>query len=323
MDFTTCGNHPSKVRNFSLTAFRALSFIILTSFISLDASAQLLERGCRDNARVSGLDSDLLSETELLLSWNDMPNALEYEVTIKVHGPREPERVMRLTNNSIYVNDLPDGKVVHWNVKAFCTDGEVSINSVPDTFGMPDMEFRCGDLLVDMRDQRYYRTVQMGSQCWTKDNAFYNLGDDVFGFSIGAGCTAPWKVGGFYSWTAAKMIDSLYTKSWYAAEAEQGICPLGWHIPTANEYDVLFSDTTITLESIQPGGESGFELAFGGFMNTLGNFVNAGKGTILLSSTESDIGRMWAYVIDGHFTNEISKGQIVKHCRGAIRCIKD
>lgn len=87
---------------------------------------------------------------------------------------------------------------------------------------------RCGDNLVDGRDGQEYPTVQIGKQCWMAKNMnFASSGrycyDDEPGF-----CRI---YGGLYTWEEAMQGQN--------GENVQGICPQGWHIPTAGEVNVL------------------------------------------------------------------------------------
>jgi uncharacterized protein (TIGR02145 family) len=107
--------------------------------------------------------------------------------------------------------------------------------------------FKCGENLNDFREGKSYKTVQIGTQCWMKENL--NVG--IFAQSNNTGishsdvldngviekycynndvnnCNA---YGGLYDWN--EMMN--YTTT----EGTQGICPLGWHIPTDGEWTIL------------------------------------------------------------------------------------
>ena len=120
---------------------------------------------------------------------------------------------------------------------------DISINGylVGNGTGGGDPAWACGDLLVDNRDGRDYRTVQIGSQCWMAENL--NIGTMVNGSNNqtnqgniqkycynndASNCTT---YGGLYQWRAAMQF--------VTTAGTQGICPSGWHIPTDNEYKTL------------------------------------------------------------------------------------
>ncbi|MBI4947399.1 MAG: T9SS type A sorting domain-containing protein [Bacteroidetes bacterium] len=168
--------------------------------------------------------------------------------------------------------------------------------------------FICGDIITDSRDGQVYPTVQIGAQCWMKQNL--NIGLFVFGTSSGYpnsnvsnngiiekycynnmmnNCKT---YGGLYDWDEAMN----YT----TAQGTQGICPAGWHIPTESEWYELehFIDPTINPNSygwrgtncgtkLKQGGSSGFDALFGGLRNYDGVFNYMGSFGWFWTSTES------------------------------------
>lgn len=114
--------------------------------------------------------------------------------------------------------------------------------------------FHCGDLLVDVEGNSY-STVQIGNQCWMAENLATTTYAD--GVAIPNGAGAPTGLGSikyywdlfddplqrdtfglFYTWEAA-MKDALSSSS--NPSGIQGVCPNGWHLPSASEWDVLAS----------------------------------------------------------------------------------
>ncbi|NCC74113.1 MAG: hypothetical protein EOM06_12020 [Sphingobacteriia bacterium] len=101
--------------------------------------------------------------------------------------------------------------------------------------------FTCGETLVDVRDGQEYETVQIGNQCWMKENL--NIGTRIDGSSsqanngvfekycldnIDANCVV---YGGLYQWQ--EMM------GYSTNPGTQGICPEGWHLPTDAEWTIL------------------------------------------------------------------------------------
>jgi uncharacterized protein (TIGR02145 family) len=143
-----------------------------------------------------------------------------------------------------------------------------------------------------------YNTVQIGSQCWLKENL--NVGTMINGIDTAknnsiiekycynndpANCTA---YGGFYQWNEAMQYVST--------QKAQGICPTGWHIPTYTEFSTL--GTTVSndgnaLKAIGQGtgtgagtNTSGFSVLLAGYRSAAGSFGNIGNFTSFWSSTE-------------------------------------
>ncbi|HRZ76928.1 MAG TPA: FISUMP domain-containing protein, partial [Bacteroidales bacterium] len=98
----------------------------------------------------------------------------------------------------------------------------------------------CISPMTDPRDGRSYPVVQIGTQCWMGSGLNYGIyrslaqGQANNGIAekhcydnIPANCDL---YGGLYSWNEAMA---------YAPAQTQGLCPLGWHIPTDEEWKVL------------------------------------------------------------------------------------
>jgi len=107
----------------------------------------------------------------------------------------------------------------------------------------------------------YYNTIQIGNQCWLKENL--NIGVmidsslratdnyDINGDQIiekycqGNDIDTCKKYGGLYQWNEAVLYDTI-------TPGTKGICPIGWHIPTLAEYETLKS-TVIATEPYSDG----------------------------------------------------------------------
>ena len=109
-----------------------------------------------------------------------------------------------------------------------------------------------------------YRTVQIGSQCWMAENmrcttsptgkkwysnpyfsasqpefaAYYALPTDL-------------RHGVLYNWAAALDLSDHYKSAKTIQTPVRGICPGGWHLPSNDDWDVLFN----TLGGHKKAGE--------------------------------------------------------------------
>ena len=116
----------------------------------------------------------------------------------------------------------------------------------------------CGTDSVQDADGNWYQTVQIGTQCWMAENL--NVGTYV---PIASGGQAPagtqkycqglsgvndpaCPFGGLYTW--AEMMDGSVSCNGTAPPPEdnvkcsppvQGICPIGWHVPSHFEWTLL------------------------------------------------------------------------------------
>ena len=122
--------------------------------------------------------------------------------------------------------------------------------------------------LVDSRDGKKYKTVQIGEQNWMAENLNYDY--KVNGKSYGSKCSEKdnskcAKYGRLYNWKAASdsagivgednyacyFRDSVYCPEGTSGRVIQGICPDGWHLPTETEWNSLFAPLTETDHSIR------------------------------------------------------------------------
>jgi uncharacterized protein (TIGR02145 family) len=114
---------------------------------------------------------------------------------------------------------------------------------------------RCGDLTVRDIDNNYYNTVQIGTQCWTKQNlkvTRYNDGSLIpdettsSGSNWGALTTGARSdyVGTILAASGQVPVTNYvgtygYLYNWYAVDDSRKLCPTGWHVPSDSEWSIL------------------------------------------------------------------------------------
>lgn len=201
----------------------------------------------------------------------------------------------------------------------------------------------CGDTPTVSYGGDTYDTLQIGTQCWMKQNL--NIGTRINSVAAqtnnatiekycysnsGANCTANHPNepdGGLYTWNEAMQ--------YVTTEGAQGICPSGWHIPTDTEWYNLEHaiDPTINNPSangwrgtdggtkMKPTGVSGFEGNLSGAYAGGFNFRNA--TAYLASSTEfSSASNSVVHVLASAFAG-VWRGDFSKTYAFPVRCIKD
>jgi uncharacterized protein (TIGR02145 family) len=150
-----------------------------------------------------------------------------------------------------------------------------------------------------------YPVVQIGNQCWTKENlrtskyadgsVIPNVTSDAAwtGLSSGAWCNYENNAGN----------DAIYGKlyNWYTVADPRNVCPTGWHVPTNAEWYVLTDflggqfvaggkmKTTSGWQAPNTSAtnESGFSGLPGGFHYYDGGFFNVGNYGYWWSSSEA------------------------------------
>lgn len=174
-------------------------------------------------------------------------------------------------------------------------------------------------------DGNVYETVLIGDQCWMAENI--NVGEminSVVDQNHDNGIIEKWcyddsslfcdKQGGLYSWREAMQGSSN----------NQGICPLGWHIPSKIEYSILsdYVSTSIDPESV---------LDMLGFPPFLGYYYINSSGSPRYFYYNDDTTRFWsstggsrssasAFVF---YKDKINFDSTYYYSGFSIRCIKD
>ena len=111
--------------------------------------------------------------------------------------------------------------------------------------------FTCGTSTVKDYDGHTYNTVQIGNQCWMKENMrtkHYADGTSVPAGGSNTSSTAPYYYN--YSSSSISLGQRGYLYNWSAAmrgaassaaspSGVQGICPNGWHVPINAEWTTM------------------------------------------------------------------------------------
>ena len=150
------------------------------------------------------------------------------------------------------------------------SEGFIEVDRYPweppqESFLNPNIEY--GEL-VDSRDGKVYKTVQIGEQVWMAENLRY--ADSATTPSL-KGRTSCYKdrpemcdhIGLFYTWAAAidsvklatdpeNPLDCGYEHKCGITGPVQGICPEGWHLPTMDECDALSMGARYTPADYTP-----------------------------------------------------------------------
>jgi uncharacterized protein (TIGR02145 family) len=160
--------------------------------------------------------------------------------------------------------------------------------------------FICGNSVIDIRDNQTYQTVKVGSQCWMASNLNYgtilassqdqrdNCLPEKYCFSDNpVNCT---NLGGLYQWDEIMQYD--------VTPSDQGLCPPGWHLPSENEWNTLFSDyinNGFAGNPLKYSGYSGFNALLSGvvYYNKSQNFN--GFATFFWTSTSAGNTQAWAH----------------------------
>lgn len=238
------------------------------------------------------------------------------------------------------------------NLELYITDnGElIPIKIITDPLGLPCS----GAATVTDYDGNVYNTVQIGNQCWLKENlktTHYSDGTPlVDGTAVGNissdYTTKYWFVyndsiqykdtyGLLYTWAAAMNGASSSVSN---PSGIQGVCPAGWHLPSKAEYEQLidYLGSNIAGGRLKEEGTSHWN-APNNDANNLSLFTGLPSGNRLSNNTFMylrTISFSWSTTQDG--TNWANRLSLVNNERFAnsasrenrdvglsVRCVKD
>lgn len=128
-------------------------------------------------------------------------------------------------------------------------------------------KFICGQSQVTDYDGNAYNTVQIGGQCWMKENlrsTCYSDGTPITLSSVTDFNTAyrylphnneslVAQYGYLYNWIA--VVRDRLSSSSAIPSGVQGICPVGWHVPSDAEWTQLTKYVTSQSENICDNGK--------------------------------------------------------------------
>jgi len=188
--------------------------------------------------------------TITLLHWScsDPENdPLWYEVYF---GTTNPPGILGtfVTDTTYNPGPLEYNTTYYWKIVAYDDHGNMTEGPVW-TF-TTKQGWECNDWLLDLRDNKSYSTVQIGSQCWMAENL--NIGTMINGTSTQTNNSVLEKYcyndstencdvyGGLYQWNEMMQYQTV--------PGMKGICPYEWHLPTEDEYCSLaqYLDLTVT-----------------------------------------------------------------------------
>ncbi len=135
-------------------------------------------------------------------------------------------------------------------VRAYAANSEGTSYGNELSFTTSVFIFACGDNITDI-DGNIYRTVQIGNQCWTRDNlrtTRYNDSSDIpLVEDDGQWANANYGAMTIYPHQLIEGLDSseevveaygiLY--NWFATDDDRNLCPEGWYVPSHSEWTQL------------------------------------------------------------------------------------
>jgi uncharacterized protein (TIGR02145 family) len=196
-------------------------------------------------------------------------------------------------------------------------------------------------------DGNTYNTVQIGSQCWIKENlrvTKYNDGSliplDQTGGKEGNGSGQTWsqfKIGARTIYENSSLNLNIYgfLYNWYTGIDLRGICPNGWKIPSQVDWDHLgeylggqevagyklieTANNYWINPNLSASNESGFTALPGGMRGNYGKFFYKSYNAIFLNHLRR---RDFTLLDNGYYSTFTADGGLDPENGFSIRCVK-
>ncbi len=218
----------------------------------------------------------------------------------------------------------------------------------------------CGGITtITDADGNVYNTIEIGTQCWTKENLKTTVYDNGNPIDSPGSNNWAWENNtiGAYAWydnnaNWKDLYGALY--NWHAVNNADKLCPDGWHVPTDDDWSTLIAFVgdastqagnrlkSCRQENSPLGGECNttahprwnshdthygtdehdFAALPGGHRNTQGNYFVLGIDGFFWSASETtNSAQAWARTI-GYSEGAVFQNQLDKAQGMAVRCIK-
>ncbi|MBI2416997.1 MAG: hypothetical protein HYV28_03695 [Ignavibacteriales bacterium] len=270
----------------------------------------------------------------VVLSWNSFAGAEGYTLQVSSDSTFASFTFNQsgITITSQTVSGLVTPTKYYWRVRAtlaYISDWSETWNFTTTAWG----PFNCGTSMVRV-DGRYYHTVQIGSQCWFKENL--DAGTMLQGsenpsnngiiekYCHGNNANNCATYGGLYNWDEAM--------GYVLTSGVQGICPVEWHLPTSAEWDVLVSAVSSHGNAIKEIGQgtgsgagtntSGFSGLLGGYRYNYDGFMAIGSYAKFWSSTEYSTTSAYFPSFVGT-SDYFGLGSYYKSYAHSVRCLRN
>ncbi|MEN8120156.1 MAG: fibrobacter succinogenes major paralogous domain-containing protein [Bacteroidota bacterium] len=172
------------------------------------------------------------------------------------------------------------------------------------------------DTLIDTRDGKVYKSIQIGQQTWMAENLDFKTEKSYCYLNKAVNCET---YGRLYRWEAASQA-----------------CPEGWHLPTDEEWQTLekelgMTEIELAKENNWRGSDQatklmtdstiGFIMLLGGYRNPPSNYFLNGMQAFFWSASDRGTHAWYRQMRDG--SGQIFRRTQPKSWAMSVRCIKN
>ncbi len=308
-------------------------YLAVASAICLN-SWNLQAQVCDPTSTPTGLSSTVAPGAGVLLQWDAVPGSVGVQLRVDLpDGTNIRRKIVGLERDLFLVSEtfLSPGNYT-WRVQAACSTippfYDATFISAPNSFTIGGTT-SCPTTVTDV-DGNVYNTVQIGTQCWMKENLkveHYRNGDNIpTGLSDSAWGTTTSGAFSVYDNVAANKATYGLLYNWYAAEWTELTDFLGGESVAGGAMK-----TTGTLEAgsglwSEPNtgatNSSGFSGLPGGYRNDTPGFFKQGNWGFWWSSSNTSTGGTWIRRLDWN-DGDVLRGGSLRLNGFSVRCLKN
>lgn len=293
-------------------------------------------------------------------NWEIKSSSGSYFMLSKPKAPSPASRNCDSENNEYIYKPSSDGRSY---VISFCVGKSFSglkpgqVCSGPGGFFNCDKEtFLCGFSKVADSDGNQYKTIEIGSQCWLESNlktSNYNsdLGSDKYDndsmiyaendydwYSYGNNQLGAYSIYSYQDVLDCDDSDCVLDKygalyNWYAVSNYNGICPIGWRVPSLSDWNNLNNfigdDSSLKLKassfnnpSWDGSNDYGFLAIPSGMRGVNGNFSGIKDYSYFWTSSLGANNDSWSIGLFSEISN-IDLAEMSKSAGLSVRCVKN
>ena len=184
---------------------------------------------------------------------------------------------------------------------------------------------------TDSRDGTEYKRVAIGNQVWMAENLNYDIPNNTTDVCYGSSADSCAKYGRLYNWSTAMNRASSSSRS---PSGVQGVCPVGWHIPSDAEWTTLVNyvgdsagkklKSTSGWDRNGNGTDDyGWSALPGGYGDSYGKFSNAGiDGSWWSTTVNAATDGAWRRFM-GYYFEDVNRSDYDKSLLFSVRCAQD
>jgi len=235
------------------------------------------------------------------------------------------------------------GKVTELNTNTQYYIKAYAINKNGKAYG-EQINFTTPSTITDF-DNNVYETVKIGNQTWMAENlrTTHYLNGNAINTTNPATLDIINQTSPKYQWTYdgndtyISTYGKLYT--WYVITDSRKVCPIGWHIPSDNEWSTLettLGGNQIAANKLKEEGNTHWESPYNqdatdescfsglpaGYRDWNGTFFQIKSDGYWWSSTESETVRSYARTVNAG-SPVIGRFGAIKSWGISVRCVKD